>query len=85
MQTGYQPFLQRQPLNTPTGIDQRLTTLEIKSSLADDLLEQLSQTIYSQQQQIDILRHELAALREQVPEEGTTTFRSLRDELPPHY
>ncbi len=72
-------------MNSQHDIDQRLTTLEIKSSLGEDLLDQLSQTIYRQQQQIDRLRSELAALREQIPQGDTTTVRSLRDELPPHY
>ena len=38
-----------------------------------------------QQQQIDRLERELAQLRQQQPEAGGAVFRSLRDELPPHY
>ncbi|MBB1596393.1 SlyX family protein [Achromobacter sp. UMC46] len=65
-------------------IERRLLELEVKSSFADDLLEQLNQIIVRQQQQIDRLLREVADLRQQTPE-GATPFRSLRDELPPHY
>lgn len=65
--------------------DSRLTELEIKASYAEDLLEQLNQTVFRQQQQIDLLRREVAALRQQLPEGSTPVPRNLRDELPPHY
>ncbi len=65
--------------------ERRLTELEIKASFADDLLDQLNQTIFRQQRQIEHLLRELADLRQQVPEGGGAGFRSLRDELPPHY
>ena len=66
-------------------VHRRLTELEIKASYADDTLDQLNQVIYRQQQQIDRLERELAQLRQQQPEAGGAVFRSLRDELPPHY
>ena len=53
-------------------IDQRLTELEIKASFTEDALDQLSQVVYRQQQQIDLLLRELAE-------------RAPRDERPPHY
>jgi len=65
--------------------EQRLTELEIKASFADDLLEQLNQQVWRQQQQIDQLLQEIAALRAQLRDSATPSFRSLRDELPPHY
>ncbi|MNV95572.1 hypothetical protein D3C71_1904760 [compost metagenome] len=65
-------------------IERRLLELEVKSSFADDLLEQLNQIIVRQQQQIDRLLREVADLRQQTPE-GAAPLRSLRDELPPHY
>jgi len=67
-----------------TDTERRLTDLEVKASFTEDLLDQLNQTIFRQQQMIDRLARDLAALRDQVPEDSTT-FRSLRDELPPHY
>jgi SlyX protein len=72
-------------MNTSDAIDQRLTDLEIKASFTEDLVEQLNQTIYQQQQQIEALIREVHQLRQQVPDGGTGGFRSLRDELPPHY
>lgn len=64
-------------------IDKRLTDLEIKSSFSEDLLETLNQTVFRQQQQIDMLTRELRALREQVIEGSGR--RGPQDELPPHY
>ncbi|MBU6259741.1 MAG: SlyX family protein [Burkholderiales bacterium] len=66
----------------PTS-DERLTELEIKASFAEDLVDRLNDVIWRQQQQIDRLEREVAALREAV--QPTATPRSLRHELPPHY
>ena len=68
-----------------TEQDKRLTELEIKVGLADDLIDQLNQTLFRQQQQIEFLAKELASLRQQMPQERNTQLPSLRDELPPHY
>lgn len=65
--------------------EDRLTELEIKASFTEDLLDTLNQIVIRQQQQIDLLARELAAMRQQLPEAAATPFRSLRDELPPHY
>ena len=72
-------------LNTDSDIDKRLMDLEIKASFTEDLVEQLNQTIFQQQQQIDALIREVSQLRQQALDDGTGGFRSLRDELPPHY
>ena len=67
-------------------LDQRLTDLEIKASFTEELLDQLNEVVVRQQRQIDALLREMADLRQQAPEDsGTSSFRSLRDELPPHY
>jgi len=71
--------------DTPSTTDARLTELEIKASYAEDLLDQLNQTLYRQQQQIDLLLREVAGLRRQVPEGSQPVLSNLRDELPPHY
>jgi SlyX protein len=68
-----------------TDIDKRLMELEIKASFTEDLVEQLNQTIFKQQQQIEALLHEVSQLRQHAPDGGSGGFRSLRDELPPHY
>ncbi len=73
-------------MDIPPAIDQRLIDLEVKASYADDQLEQLSDLIYRQQQQIDLLLHELRLLRDRMPEAGSNGApRNLRDEIPPHY
>lgn len=64
---------------------ERLTALEIKAAYSEDLLDRLNMTIYRQQQQIDRLAMELHELRTRMPEPGTGTAHSLRDEIPPHY
>lgn len=66
-------------------VDQRLTDLEIKVSFNDDLVDHLNTLVARQQQQIDLLVREVLALRELVADAGKPAFRSLRDELPPHY
>ena len=67
-------------------LEQRLTDLEIKSSFQEDALDQLNTVVVRQQRQIDALLRELATLRDQLPDaDAPRPFRSLRDELPPHY
>lgn len=66
-------------------VEQRLTDLEIKAGLADDMLDQLNQTIFRQQQMIDALAREVNALRQQLPQDRNSGLQNLRDELPPHY
>lgn len=72
-------------MDTATDTDRRLTELEIKLGLADDMLDQLNQTLFRQQQLIERLARELDELRHQVPEGAGGAFRSLHDEVPPHY
>ncbi|CAP43295.1 conserved hypothetical protein [Bordetella petrii] len=72
-------------MTEPVDTERRLADLEIKLGLADDMLDQLNQALFRQQQQIDRLLRELAELRQQMPDSAGAGFRSLRDELPPHY
>ena len=64
----------------------RLTELEIKLSLTEDLVETLNRTVYRQQEQIDLLQAQLRLLygQMQAPAEPAEP-RNLRDEIPPHY
>ena len=65
--------------------ESRITELEIKASYLEDTVEQLNQVLVRQQREIDALIRELGEMKNRVPEGGEPSFRSLRDELPPHY
>ena len=73
------------PMDMPDRIERRLTELEIKASYAEDLLDELNRLVARQQAQIEGLLRELAGLRQQLVSGDAGEFRSLRDELPPHY
>ena len=65
-----------------------ITEIEIKLTLAEDLLEQLNLTVFRQQQQIDLLQRQVRQLQEQLQQMQATLPgepRSPRDEIPPHY
>ena len=70
-------------------IDQRLTALEIKATFTEDLLEQLDAVIVRQQKQITLLVNEVQQLRQAQKSSDFSTseprFKSLRDDLPPHF
>lgn len=66
-------------------IDQRLTDLEVKACFTEDLVEALNRLVTQQQDQLDRLARELGRLRQQGAAAEPDGFRSLREELPPHY
>jgi SlyX protein len=49
------------------------------------LAERLNEVIVRQQNQIDLLARELTRLKQQAASSEAPGFRSLREELPPHY
>ena len=67
------------------NIDQRLTDLEVKACFTEDLVDTLNLLVARQQLQIDGLLREISQLRQQPTDSDPGAFRSLRDELPPHY
>jgi SlyX protein len=68
------------------GDESRISELESKLTLAEDLLEALNRTVYRQQQQIDRLEREIRALRDQVEATAAAAEpRAAADEVPPHY
>ena len=68
------------------SMNNRLTELEIKLSLTEDLVEELNHAVYRQQQQIDLLQAQLRLLYGQMQSNGEPAEpRNLRDEIPPHY
>ena len=67
------------------SIEQRLEQLEIKARYSDDLLDTLNTLVAQQQRHIDLLLREMQWMRQQAADNQSGTFRSLRDDLPPHY
>ena len=55
------------------------------NGFTEDLLDHLHATVIAQQRQIDLLVREVSALKQQQADSQPAGFRSLRDELPPHY
>ncbi len=72
-------------MHTSNPTDRRLTDLEVKASFMEDLVDQLNTVVVRQQDQIDALVRQVLQLRQQGPADEPGGFRSLRDELPPHY
>ncbi len=72
------------PMTEPTN--DRLTELEIKLSLTEDLVDELNRTVFRQQEQLDLLQAQLQLLYKQMQSAtGPAEPRNLRDEIPPHY
>ena len=82
---------QMKSIHWPAGrkdqtMEDRLTELEIKTSLTEDLLEELNRTVYRQQQQLDLLQEQLRVLYGQMQSHAEPAEpRNLREEIPPHY
>ncbi len=66
-------------------LEARITRLEEKSAFAEDLAERLNEVVVRQQDQIDLLVREVTRLKQQATSSEASGFRSMRDELPPHY
>jgi SlyX protein len=77
------------PMHTPEDraeVERRLVDLEMKLAFAEDLVDRLNDIVTRQQGQIDRLSDDVRQLRQVAAAgEPTAGFRSLRDELPPHY
>ena len=72
------------PMTEPTN--DRLTELEIKLSLTEDLVDELNRTVFRQQEQLDLLQAQLQLLYKQMQSATNPAEpRNLRDEIPPHY
>ena len=65
--------------------EERITNLEIKLSFTEDLIDQLNQTVYKQQQQIEFLYRELKSIKEHSSSGDSSGNTSPKDEIPPHY
>ena len=67
--------------------EDRLTELEIKASLTEDMLEELNLTVFRQQQEIRRLQEQLRLIYQKMNASEEMSFESgnPRDEIPPHY
>jgi SlyX protein len=65
--------------------EQRLVDLEVKVGFAEDLLEQLNQALFRQQQLLDTLTREVAHLRRRIPDGDEGGARAPDELPPPHY
>jgi SlyX protein len=66
---------------------QRLEDLEVKLAYTEDAVDKLDAVVARQQTHIDALIVQVLQLKKRTPESGDSSgeFRSLRDDLPPHY
>lgn len=65
-------------------LDERLMKLEIKLTEAEDWIDALNTIVARQQDQIELLMRELSDLRRR-QDQQPGAFRSLMEEIPPHY
>ncbi len=67
-------------------MESRLTEIEIKLALTEDLVDTLNLTVHRQQEQIDALQRQIRQLYQQMQSaSGPAESHDLRDEIPPHY
>lgn len=65
-------------------MEDRLTELETRINLTEDLVDELNLTVYRQQQQIELLQQQLRHLYQQL-QEGPVVADNPSEEIPPHY
>lgn len=66
-------------------INERINDLEAKLTFTEDLVDELNQTIYKQQQLIEYLHQQIKSIKEQLENSSAEQGPNLRDEIPPHY
>ncbi len=66
-------------------MESRLTELESKMSLAEDLLDALNRTVFRQQQQIDRLQQDVRVLGQQLQDSAASGPAGPDNGVPPHY
>ena len=68
----------------PTDTDARLNELELRSMAQAELVQQLSETLYAQQRQLDRVQARFDQLQRRV-EANPGQVDAAADEKPPHY
>ncbi len=78
--------MSQQPTSSSDPIvQQRLTRLEEKLSLSEDLLETLNHLVATQQERIAALAREVQRLRDELAASQGPGGTTLREDIPPHY
>jgi SlyX protein len=69
------------------NLEERVTELEIRVAMQDELLDSLNQTIARMQNDSDLLQAQLRLMYRKMTEDqsGEDGPRNLADEIPPHY
>ncbi|MBX7098183.1 MAG: SlyX family protein [Myxococcaceae bacterium] len=65
--------------------DERVTELELKFTVQEHQLQELSEVLWKQQREIDALQTRLALLAKKLEGEGGGLVDPQQQERPPHY
>ena len=66
--------------------EDRLIEIETKIAFQENTIQDLNDTVYSQQKQIDVINKTLKLLVDQISDSSLISPRgNLKDEKPPHY
>ena len=66
--------------------EDRLVEIETKIAFQENTIQDLNDTVYNQQKQIDVINKTLELLVDQIDESSLISPRgNLKDEKPPHY
>jgi len=68
-----------------SDLEHRVTELEIKLGFAEDMIDTLNQSVFRQQERIDLLQRQLTELHRRMRESGSQDSLDPSQELPPHY
>ncbi|MEY4862643.1 MAG: hypothetical protein RLZ51_738 [Pseudomonadota bacterium] len=66
-------------------VNERITRLEEKLSLSEDLLDHLNRLVATQQEQIAVMAREIQRLRDSLAAGQPDGVSGQHDERPPHY
>jgi SlyX protein len=70
---------------TTESLDARVAELETRYTLQQDVIQQLSDVLWRQQQEVDALKQRVHSLERRVVDGSTTDAPTPDDDLPPHY
>ncbi len=71
------------PLRIAMELERRLEELELRFTEQQETIQSLSDTIYAQQRQLDLLLSEIGLMKQKLPDPGLVD--ASQHEKPPHY